>query len=190
LQPYPYAAGRWRIRPYTCADQLKCSNSQTTSSGKVTCTSEHLSWSGSADPKVHIEQARCSQYKPSDILEIGPLNQTDRIHEDEDDQDWADPGQPSGGKSHPGDDNNDDNSKGEEVTQGGGKGTRKGKETQDGKGKGQETEDAKGKRQWNGKGQGEGKGIVEQTPGGDNISRTMVLQLQQDMSEPDFNTEG
>jgi len=64
--------------------------------------------------------------------------------------------------------------------QGGEEGTGEGKGTKDGKGNG------KGK----GKGNGKGKRIVKQTPGGDDISRAVALQLQKEMSEADLDTEG
>jgi len=72
--------------------------------------------------------------------------------------------------------------------QGGEKGTGKGKGTKDwkGKGKGKPNEKGKGK----GKGNGEGKGIVKQTPGGDDISRAIAVQLQKEMNEADSDTEG
>jgi hypothetical protein len=66
--------------------------------------------------------------------------------------------------------------------QGGEKGTGKGKGTKDGMGKG------KGKA--NGQGNGKGKGIVKQTPGEDDISRAVALQLQKAMIERDSETEG
>jgi hypothetical protein len=70
---------------------------------------------------------------------------------DDDDENWAAPGAPSGGRSGPGDDNDLEHSEGEEDTQGGENGTGKGTGTKAGKGIG------KGK----GKGNGKGKGIVK-----------------------------
>jgi hypothetical protein len=77
------------------------------------------------------------------------------IHEDDDDNNWADPGLPSEGRSRPGDDNGNDDGKVEEDIQGSVKGIRKWKGTNDGKGK--EKEKRKGK----GKGNAKGKGIVK-----------------------------
>ena len=91
---------------------------------------------------------------------VRSLNWDEIIDEDDDDENWADSGVPSGGRSRPGDCNANDNGEGEEDTQGGVKGTGKWKGTKDGKGKG------KGK----GKGNGKGKGIDKRTPGGDDIS--------------------
>jgi hypothetical protein len=48
----------------------------------------------------------------------------------------------------------------------------------------------KGKVKGKGKGNAEGKGIVKQTPGGDDISCAVVLQLQKDRYEADLDTEG
>jgi len=39
-------------------------------------------------------------------------------------------------------------------------------------------------------GNGKGKGIVNQTPGGDDISRAVALQLQKERHEADLDTEG
>jgi hypothetical protein len=141
---------RWD-NPRAFGDQVDCSNPQTTSSGKVRRTGEHFSWYGSDDLKATIEPPSCRQNKPGDFLAIRPLNWDEIIDEDDDDENWADPGAPSGGRIRPGDDNDNDDGKGEEDTQGGEKGTRKGKGTKDEKGKG------KGK----GKGNGKGKGIVK-----------------------------
>jgi len=41
-----------------------------------------------------------------------------------------------------------------------------------------------------GKGNGKGKGIIEQTPGGDDISRAIALQLHRQMSQAGLDTEG
>jgi hypothetical protein len=41
-----------------------------------------------------------------------------------------------------------------------------------------------------GKGTGKGKGIVKRTPGADDISRAVALQLQEQMSEADLGKEG
>ena len=40
------------------------------------------------------------------------------------------------------------------------------------------------------KGNGKAKGIVKQTPGRDDISCAVALQLQKEMSEEDLDTEG
>jgi hypothetical protein len=68
------------------------------------------------------------------------------IDEDhDDDENWADPGAPSGGRSQPGDGNHNDNSEGGEDMEGGEKGTGKGKGTQ----------------AWNGKGRARGREMVK-----------------------------
>jgi len=170
---------RWD-NPRAFGDQVDRSNPPTTRLGKVKRTGEHFSWYGSDDPRAKIEMPSCRQYKPGDFLAVGPLNWDEIIDEDDDYENWADPGAPSGGRSHPGDDNDHDDGEGDEDTQGGEKGTRKGKETKNGKGKG------KGR----GKGNGKGKGIVEQTPGGDDISHAVALQLRKELSEADLDTEG
>ena len=50
----------------------------------------------------------------------------------------------------------------------------------------------KGKAMEEGKGKGNGKGrvIVHQTPGGDDISHAVALQLQKEMYEADSDKEG
>jgi len=170
--------------------QVDLFNLQTTSSGKVKHTGEHFSWYGSDDLRAWIKLPICRQYKPGNILAVRPLNWDDIIDEDDDDDNWVDPGAPSGGRSLGGDGNYNDDGQSEEDTQGGEKGTGKGKGTKDGKGKRKATEDrkvtGKGKGKWN----GNGKGIVIHTPGGDDNSHAIVLQLQKEMSEADLDTEG
>jgi len=170
---------RWD-NPHTFGDQVDCSNPETTSSGKVQRTGERFSWYGSDDHRAKMEPPSCRQYKPGDFLAIRPPNWDEIIDEDDDDESWADPGAPSSGRSRPGDRNDNDDCEGEEDTRGGVKGTGQGKGTKEGKGKG------KGK----GKGNGTGKGIVKQTPGGDDISRGVALQLQKERYEADSGTEG
>jgi hypothetical protein len=89
------------------------------------------------------------------------------IDKDDDDENWADPGVPSVGRSPAGRGNDNDKGEGQEDTQGGEKGTGKGKGTKEGNGKG------KGK----GKGTVKGKRIVKRTPGEDDISRAVALLL-------------
>jgi hypothetical protein len=155
---------RWD-NPHAFGDQVDRSNPQTPSSGKVKRTGDCFSWYGSDDLRANIEPPSCRQNKPGDFLAVRLLNWDEIIDEDDDDENWADPRAPSGGRSSLGDGNDNDNGEGEEDTQGGEKGTEKGKGTKDGKGK------EKGK----GKGNGKGKGIVKQTSGGDDISRAFAL---------------
>jgi len=102
----------------------------------------------------------------------------------------VDPGVPRGGRSCPGDGNDNEDGEGEEDMQGGDKGTGKGKGMKDGKGKEMVTEDRKGTGKWKGKGNGKGKATVKQTPVGDDISCAVALQLQKEMSEGHRDTEG
>jgi len=48
----------------------------------------------------------------------------------------------------------------------------------------------KGKGKGKGKRNGNGKGIVKRTPGGDDISHAVALQLQKERYEADSGTEG
>jgi hypothetical protein len=139
---------------------------------------------------MKIEPPSCRQYKPGDFLAVRPLNWDETIDEDDDDENWADPGGPSGGRSRSGNGNDNDDSEGEEDTQGGEKGTRKGKGTKDWKGKGKGKGKGKATEERKGKGNGKGKGIVKDTPGGNDISRAVALQLQKEMYEADSDTEG
>jgi len=142
----------WRCdNPRAFKIQVNRSNPQTTSLGKVKRTGEHFSWYGSDDLRAKIEPPICRQYKPGDFLAVRRMNWDEIIDEDDDDENWADTGAPSGGRSRPGHDNDTDNGEGEEDTQCGANGTGKEKGTKDGKGKG------KGK----GKGNGKVKGIVK-----------------------------
>jgi len=180
---------RWD-NPRAFGDQVNRSNPQTASSGKVKCTGERFSWYGSDDLRAKIELPSCWKYKPGNFLAVGSLNWDEIISEDGNDENWADPGAPSSGRSCPRDGNDNDNDDGEKDRQGGEKGTGKGKGTKDGTGKEKATEDGKGKGTGKGKGNSKGKGIVEQTPGGDDISRAVALHLQMEMSEADLDTEG
>ena len=132
---------RWG-NPCALQDQVNHSNPQTTSSEKVKCIDQHLSWYGNDNLRAKIEAARCRQYKPGDILADRPLNWDDIIDDDDDDENWADPRAPSGWRSRPSDSNDTDDGEGEEEMQGGEKGTGKEKGTNDGMGKGK----GKGKR--------------------------------------------
>jgi len=176
---------RWD-NPRAFGDQVNRSNPETTSSGKVKPTGEGFSWSGIDDHRAKIEAPSCWQYKPGDFRAVRRLNWDDINDENDDDESWADSGGPSEGKRHPGDGNDNDDSEGEEDMQGGEKSRGKGKGTKDGMGtrKGKATGDG------NGKGNSKGKGIVKQTPGGDDISRAIALQLQKEMYEADSDQEG
>jgi hypothetical protein len=123
-----------------------------------------------------------------DFLAVRGLNWEEIITEDDNDDNWADPGGPSGGRSHPSDGNDNDDSKGEEDTQSGEKGTGKGQGKKYGKrkGKGKAIEEGKGK----GKGNGKGKGIVKQTPGEDDTTRAVAVQWRKGMYEADLDAEG
>ena len=180
---------RWD-NPPAFGDQVDRSNPQTTSSEKVKRTGERVSWYGRDDLRARIEPPKCRQYKPGDILAVGPLNWDEIIDKDDDDDNWGDPGAPSDGRSRPGDGNDNDDGESEEDTQGGEKGTGKGKGTKHGKGNGKATADGKGKGKGKGKGNGKGKGMVKHTPGGDDISCAVALQLQKEMSEADLDMEG
>jgi len=53
--------------------------------GRLNPPHEHFSLYGSEDLMAKIQPARCWQYKPGDILAIGPLNWDEMIDEDDDD---------------------------------------------------------------------------------------------------------
>jgi hypothetical protein len=53
-----------------------------------------------------------------------------------------------------------------------------------------ESKDGKGEGKGKGKGHGKGKGIVKRTPGGDDISSAVALQLQKQMSDAVLDKEG
>jgi len=137
---------RWD-NPCAFGNEADHCNLQTTSSGKVKRTGQRFSWYGSDGLSPTIEPCSCWQYKPGDFLAIRQLNWDEIIDEDDDDENWADPGVPSSGRSRPGDGNDNDNGEGEEDTQGGAKGTGKGREqrTGTGNGRGRGREMVKGK---------------------------------------------
>ncbi|KAF8539101.1 hypothetical protein BDD12DRAFT_883297 [Trichophaea hybrida] len=148
---------RWD-NPLAFGDKVDRSNPQATIMRKVKCTGERVSWYGSDYLRAKNEQPSCLAYELGGFLAVRPLHWEEIIDEDDDDENWADPGAPRSGSSCPGDSNDNDNSEGEEDTPGGEKGTGKGKGKQDGQGKGKVTEGGKGK--WKGKGKGNGKGKV------------------------------
>jgi len=154
----------------TCAfgDQVDRSNPQTTHSGKVQPTGERFSWYSSDDLQAMIEPPSYGQYMPGEFLTVRPQNWDDIIIKDDDDENWADPGAPSSGRSRPGNDNDNDDGEGEEDMQGSEKETGTGTGTKDGKAKVKVTADGTGK----------GKAIGKQTPEGDDISRAVASQLQ------------
>ena len=115
-------------------DQLDRSHPQTTRLWKVKYTSERFSWYGSDDARAKIEPPSCWQYKPGYFLAIRSLNWDQIIDNDDDDENWADHAAPSGGRSHPGDGNDNDDGEGEEDMQGGEKGTGEWNGTTDGTG--------------------------------------------------------
>jgi len=115
---------RWD-NPDAFSDQGDRSNPQTTSSGKGKRTSERFCWYGSDNLRAKIDSPSCRQYKPGDFLAVRPLNWDEIFVEDDDDENWADPGAPSGAKSCPGDGTENGNCEGQEDTHRGEKGTGK-----------------------------------------------------------------
>ena len=77
-------------------DQVDPSNPKTTSSGRVERTGECFSWYGSDALRAKIESPSCQLYKPGDFLAIRQLNWDEIIDEDDDDENWSDPGVSSG----------------------------------------------------------------------------------------------
>jgi hypothetical protein len=137
---------RWATPP-AFGDQVDRSNLLTTTLGKITPTGDRFSWYGSDDRRATIEPPSCQQYTPGDFLAIRPLNWDEIIDKDDDDDNRADPGAPSGGRSRPTYGNNNDDSEGEENMQSGERGTGKGKVSKNGKakGKGMATKEGMGK---------------------------------------------
>jgi hypothetical protein len=112
---------------------------------------ERFSWYGCNDLRAKIESPSGCQYKAGNFLAGRPLNWDETIDENDDDENWANPGLPSIRRSCSGDGNYNDNGKCEEDMQGSEIGTGKWKGTKNGMGKG------KGK----GKGNGNRKRIVK-----------------------------
>jgi hypothetical protein len=59
-------------------------------------TGELCSWYGSDHLRVKIESPSCRQYMLGDMMAVRPPNGDEIIDEDADDENWADPGPPSG----------------------------------------------------------------------------------------------
>jgi hypothetical protein len=124
-----------------------------------------------ANTRAKIELPTWRQYKPGVFLTVRPLTWDEINDQDYDDENWVDPAAPSDGRSRPCNGNDNDDRKGELDTEGGEKCTGKMQGAKDGKGKWKATEDKKGKgkamEERKGKWNGTGKGIVQQTPGGE-----------------------
>jgi len=149
---------RWD-NPHAIGDEVDLSSPQATCSGKVKRTREHCHWYGSDDLRATIEPPRCLQYKPGNFLTIRPLNWHESIDENDDDENWEDPGVASCGRSCRGDGNVNDDGEGEEETQGGENVSETVKWTKDGMGNGNRKGMGKG-RQWR-KGRGRGREMVK-----------------------------
>jgi hypothetical protein len=175
---------------HTFGDQVDCVNLHTTSSRQDKRNSECSSRYGSDDISIKIELPSCRYYEPGDFMVVRPLNWDEIVDADVDDNNWADSGVPSSGRSCPSDGNDNDDGDGDEDSMGSAKGTRKGNGRKVGKGKWKATEDGKGKGRGKGKGNGIGKGIVKHTPAGDDIICAVALQLQIEMSEEDLDKDG
>jgi hypothetical protein len=113
-------------------------------------------------------------------MAVRSLNWDEIINEDDDDENWADPRVPSSGRSHPGHDNDNDNGQGQKDTQSSEKGT----------GKENGRKDEKRKGMGKGKGNGKGNDILKNTPRGEDISRAVAWQLQNEMYKADLDTKG
>jgi hypothetical protein len=84
---------RWE-NPRAFVDHVDRSSLQTTYSGEVKCTGERFCLCGSDDFRANIEPPSCRQFKPGDFLAVRPLNWDEIMEEDDDDDNWADPGAP------------------------------------------------------------------------------------------------
>jgi hypothetical protein len=112
--------------PRAFGDQVDRSNAQTSSTGMVQRTGEHFSWFVSDDIRAKIERSSGRQYKAGDFLAVKPVNWDEIIDENDEDDNWADPEAPSGGRSLSCNAIDNDDGESEEDTQGGAKGTGKG----------------------------------------------------------------
>jgi len=61
---------------------------------KHTC--RYFSSYGRDDFRATLEPPSCQRYKPGDFLAVRQLNWVEIIYADDDDENWADPGRPSG----------------------------------------------------------------------------------------------
>jgi hypothetical protein len=111
---------RWD-NPHSFRDQVDRSYLQTSTYSNVKPTGERFSWHGSDDLRAKCEAPISRQFNRGDFLAVGPLNLDEIIDQGDDDENWADSGEPSGGSSHPSDGNGYDDSECEKLTQGGDK---------------------------------------------------------------------
>jgi hypothetical protein len=174
----PYQMNNWSWdNPSAFGVQFDPSNLQITHLGKIQATAKRVSWYSSDDRRAKIEPPSFRQYISGDILGVRPLNQNEKMDNDNNDENWTDPRVPSGGRSHASHGNGNNDGEGEEDTPGGEKGTRQEQGTKDGMGKGKGEGKTKGNRI--------GKGIVMQTPPGDDTSHVVALELWKEMYEAD-----
>jgi len=117
---------RWD-NPRAFGDQWDCSNPLMTQSGKGKRTVEHFSWYGSDDLSPKIEPPSCRKYNPAEFLAVRSPNCNEMFVKDDDDEDWADPGEPSSERSRRSDGNDNDDSESEHDTKGSETGTGPGK---------------------------------------------------------------
>jgi hypothetical protein len=141
---------RW-YNLHSFGDQVDHTNPQNPPSGMLKRTGERFTWYCSDDLRAKIEPPNCQQYKPGVFLSVRPLYWDEIIDEDHDDLNWADPGAPSGGRSRPGDGNDNDDCEREEDTLGGAKGIRKMEENNEWEG------EREGNGGWEGAREGEGE---------------------------------
>jgi len=179
-----------RHNPRAFWDQVDRSDPQTTGFGTVKRTTERSSWYSSDDLRNKIKPPSSRQYIPGDLLTIRPLNWVQIMDKDDVDDKWADTAAPSGGCSRPGDGNDNVDGESEGDMQRGETGTWKMNGTNDWNGKGKATLSGEVKGKGQGKGNGKWKGTIKHTPGGDDISRAVALQLRKEMPEVDMDTGG
>jgi hypothetical protein len=109
----------WKCdNPHALGDQVYHSDPQKTRLGIVKRTGECFSSYGRDDLRAKIEPPSCRQYKPGDVLAVRPLDCDKIIDQNDDDENWADPGALSGGRSNPSDGNENDDGEGEELGKG------------------------------------------------------------------------
>jgi hypothetical protein len=103
----------WRLdNRRAFGDQVDRSNPQTASLWKVKRTCERFSWYGSDNLRAKIQPPCCRQYKSGLFVAVRPLNWDEIIDEEDDDDNWVDPGELSCGRSRPNDGNDNDHREG------------------------------------------------------------------------------
>jgi hypothetical protein len=84
--------------PRAFRDEVDRPVTQTARSGKVDCTGKRFFWYGTDDLEAKIVQPTCRQYTAGEFQTVRPLNWGETFDDNDNDENWVDPGALSGGR--------------------------------------------------------------------------------------------